>query len=55
MIAKINRGSMPVELATDWMTVDISEISSSELSANPHCAQEVDITPWFASNLEVSS
>ena len=42
---------MPVELATDLMAVDISEISSSVLSVTPHCVQELDMTPLFASNL----
>lgn len=50
-IARMNRASIPVELATDWIADDISEISESELSATPNCEQEVDITPWLAANM----
>ena len=53
MIAKMKRASMPVEEATDWMLLDISDISSSVLSATPHCVQELDMTPLFAANLKL--
>lgn len=36
MIARMNRGSIPVDEATDLIAVDISAISESVLSATPH-------------------
>lgn len=42
---------MPVELATDCIELDMALISSSVLSATPHCAQELDMTPLLASNI----
>jgi hypothetical protein len=35
-MARMNRASTPVELATDWMLLDMFSISSSELFSTFH-------------------
>lgn len=51
-MAKIKRASMPVDALTDWMAVEISLISASELSATPNWVQLADITALFMLNLK---
>ncbi len=50
-MARMKRASTPVEEATDWIAVDISSVSSSELLATFHCVHESAIMALFASNL----
>lgn len=54
-MAKMKRASMPVDALTDWMAVDISLISASELSATPNWVQLADITALFMLNMVVKS
>ena len=51
MMAKMKRGSMPVDAPTDWMAVEISLISASVLSATPNWVQLADITALLLLNL----
>jgi hypothetical protein len=53
MMAKMKRGSMPVDAPTDWTAVEISFISASEFSATPNWAQPVDKTPLLLLNLDI--
>jgi hypothetical protein len=53
MMAKMKRGSMPVDAPTDWMAVEISLISALEFSATPNWAQPVDSTLLLLLNLAI--
>jgi hypothetical protein len=54
MMARMKRGSMPVDAPTDWIAVEISLISSSELFVTPNWAHEVEMTSLLLLNLELS-
>lgn len=51
-IARMKRGSTPVEAPTLLIAVDISAFSASLLSGAPNWEQEVDMIPYCAANLE---
>jgi len=51
MVARMNRGSTPVVLATDWTELSMSEISAGLLFSLLNCVQEVERMFWLLARM----